>query len=49
MKAPKEIREWINRSRSRRGRKNGVVSHLWDAPEMERKLEVSKKNYKRTA
>ena len=47
MKASKEIRSWVNRQRSRLGKKNGVVSWLWDAPDMEIKDSNSKKNYNR--
>lgn len=47
MKAPNEIRRWVNRVKSRQAGKNGVVKFLWDTPEMERKLSASKKNYRR--
>lgn len=47
MKAPKEIREWVNGVRSWAGKGNGVIPHLWDEPEMERKLATSKRNYRR--
>lgn len=43
MKAAREIKRWIAKVRSRRGKKNGVVRWLWDAPEMERKDANSKK------
>jgi hypothetical protein len=42
MKAAREIKRWIARVRRRFGKKNGVVSYLWDAPEMERKFEPNK-------
>lgn len=48
MKAPREIKRWINRLRKKYGKKNGVVSSaLFDSPEYEIKLDKSKKNYKR--
>lgn len=43
MKAPKEIRAWINRRRSESGKKSGVVRWLFDAPIIERKLATNKK------
>lgn len=50
MRGPKEIRRWINRLRSRFGRKNGVVSGaLFDSPEHERKLAKSFKQRRRAA
>lgn len=42
MKAPKEIKQRINKIRSKRGKKNGVVKYLWDWPEAERKLATNK-------
>ena len=47
MKASKEIKRWINKRRSESGKKNGVVSWLWDAPDMEVKDANSKKLYDR--
>lgn len=38
MKAPKEIRQWINRRRRASGKTNGVIPWLWEHPEMERKM-----------
>jgi len=47
MKASKEIRAWVNQRRKDSGKRNGVVTWLWDAPDMERKDANSKKNYDR--
>lgn len=47
MKASREVRNWVNNRRKHSGKKNGVVSWLWDAPDMEVKDAKSKKNYKR--
>ena len=43
MKAPKEIRNWVNRRRAKAAKPNGVVPWLWDAPAMERKLSNNKR------
>lgn len=47
MQASKEVRNWANSQRKHRGKKNGVVSWLWDAPDMEVKDANSKKLYDR--
>ena len=46
MHAPKEVRDKINRYRSLRGKKNGVVKHLWEDIWMSMKIETSKNNRK---
>lgn len=39
MKYPKEIRQWINRQRSKHGKDNGCLPwFVWDNPYIERKL-----------
>lgn len=43
MKASGEIRRYVNRARSKRGKKNGVVSWLFDHPELERKIANDKR------
>ena len=44
MKAPREYRNWVNRTRSKRGKANGVICGCWlDSPGMERKLATSKR------
>lgn len=48
MKAPREYKNWVNWMRKFYGKKNGCIpGFCFDAPDMERKLEKSKKNYKR--
>jgi len=47
MKYPKEIKKYISNARSNRGKKNGVVKCLFDYPDIERKIDNSKNNYKR--
>jgi hypothetical protein len=47
MKGSKEERLYVNRQRSRVGKKNGVVSWLFDHPEFERKDANNKNNYRR--
>jgi len=47
MKAPKEIKNWINQRRKREGKKNGVVSWLFDAPSVEIMLSKNKRKYNR--
>jgi hypothetical protein len=48
MQAPKEIKEWVNRMRSAYGKKNGCIDGwFFDAPDMERKIANSKRNYRR--
>lgn len=47
MQASNEVKRWVAKHRSRLGKKNGVVSWLWDAPDMEVKDANSKKNYDR--
>lgn len=43
MKAPKEVKQWIAKARSVRGKKNGVVSWLWENPKMFLKMVKSKR------
>jgi hypothetical protein len=43
MKASTEVRRWVSRVRRRDAKPNGVISYLWDAPVMERKVENDKK------
>lgn len=43
MKAPKEIRNWINKRRSADGKKNGVVRWLFESPRIERMFGADKK------
>jgi hypothetical protein len=43
MKAPKEIKRWINRRRSREGKSNGVVRFLFEAPWVWVKLAKNKR------
>lgn len=38
MKAPQEIKRYVAKARSRRGKSNGVVRWLFDHPELERKM-----------
>jgi hypothetical protein len=45
MKAPKEIKNWINQRRSSQGKKNGVNSWLWDAPDVEIMMAKNKRKY----
>lgn len=47
MKAPKEIKRWIAVIRHHSGKKNGVISWLFDNPELERKLRTNKRINKR--
>jgi len=52
VKAPKEIKNWINQRRKREankkgGRKNGVVPWLWDAPDVEVMMAKNKRKYNR--
>jgi len=42
MKAAKEIRQAVNRERSARGKRNGVVPYLLDHPIWERKIAKNK-------
>ena len=47
MKGPKEYKNWLNRLRRKYGKKNGgIPTCLFDAPEMERKVDNDKKNDK---
>ena len=48
MKAPKEIKRWINQRRSREGKPNGVVSWLFDAPDVEVMMAKNKRLNRRT-
>jgi len=44
MKAPKEIRQWINRIRRKHGHKNGVVDRAsFDNTDMEKKRNENKR------
>ncbi len=43
MKAPKEIKRWINQRRSREGKPNGVVPWLFDSPTVEVMLAKNKR------
>ena len=43
MKAPQEIKRYVAKARSRRGKSNGVVSWLFDHPELERKMVKNKR------
>lgn len=43
MKAPREIKRYAAVARSLRGKHNGVVSWLFDHPELERKLAKNKR------
>lgn len=48
MRAPREIKRWVNRLRRRFGKANGVVSAaLFDSPEHERKWAKSTKQRSR--
>ena len=47
MKAPREYKNWVNYLRKKFGKKNGRVHiSLFDAPEMERKLDNDKRSQK---
>lgn len=48
MKAPREIKQWISRARSYRGKPNGVVRWLFENPDIERKLITNKRLNRRT-
>lgn len=48
MKAPREIKQWISRARSDRGKSNGVVRWLFESPDKERKLATNKRLNRRT-
>lgn len=43
MKASREIKRYAAKARSRRGKPNGVVSWLFDHPELERKMAKNKR------
>lgn len=43
MKAPKEVKRWIAKRRHHDGKKNGVVSWLFDSPTIEVKLSKNKR------
>ncbi|MBD8088699.1 hypothetical protein IFT48_01820 [Pseudomonas fluorescens] len=47
MKAPYEIKRYAAVARSRRGKSNGVVSWLFDHPDLERKMAKNKRLVKR--
>lgn len=50
MRAPKEVRRWLNRMRRRFGKRNGVIyAGFLDNPIMERKLAKSAKQLARAA
>jgi hypothetical protein len=48
MKAPREIKQWISKARSSRGKPNGVVRWLFEHPDHERKLAKNKHTNRRT-
>jgi hypothetical protein len=47
MKYPKEIKLWINRQRKRYGKKNGVVSWIFENPRIERMIGTNKRNFEK--
>lgn len=44
MKAPREIKLWINKRRSKDGKRNGIVRWLFDSPRVEGMMLRNKNN-----